>query len=525
MMETARTVSTPGRKGIRRVDTMASALWDLYENQKLKGLVAAMRQTLLKIEKAGHADARWFNAMGELALSERHHSTAVRFFQQALDEDGKPEYELNLANALFYADDLQGAKRVLQAFLEKYPGDIHGLVNLANCFLKLGELENAKSLCLKGLEKKASPAPLWNCLGQVAYLEGDLARAYDCFDRAYGDSPDYVDALFNRANLAYKLERVDEALRDLELCTRKDENFEAAFLNAAVIHLEREDASKGKACLLRALKLNAKSLDAHHLMGRMHLLTKDFRQARDAFREALRVDGEHAATLLAMARLHLQESENEEARALLKRLLARPALDREEETAVLSLLLELNEHSLCVQHLQKTPDSDLEPFRRKLLVLSLWREGKTKSAIGQLEKLMAREGETSGTLALLGRMLAQSGAENLAELRLRRALELDPSSLPAGFELARVLAERGEDRKAKAVLDALLIHHPADPDCLYNLACCLARMGEREAGLRALGQAVENGFEDLEKFGGDPDLKGIRQSKEFAQLTGHAGAI
>ena len=138
---------------------------------------------------------------------------------------------------------------------------------------------------------------------------------------------------------------------------------------------------------------------------------------------------------------------------------------------------------------------------------------------------MAREGETAGTLALLGRMLAQSGAENLAELRLRRALELDPASRPAGFELARVLAERGEDRKAKAVLDALLVHHPADPDCLYNLACCLARMGEREAGLRALSRAVENGFEDLEKFGGDPDLKGIRQSKEFAQLTGYAGAI
>lgn len=507
------------------MDTMASALWDLFENQKLKGLSGAMRQTLLKLEKAGHADSRWGNAMGELALLERNYSTAIRFFQQALDEEGKPEYELNLANALFYAEDVLGAKRVLQAFLDKYPNDNHGLVNLANCHLKLGELQQAKSLCLKGLEKRGSAAPLWNCLGQVAFLEGDFGRAHDCFDRAYGDSPDYTDALFNRANMAYRLDRIEEALRDLDLCTRKDENFEAAFLNAAVIFLELEEPEKGKACLARALKLNPKSLDALYLLGRMHLLGRDFRQARDAFRTALKVDPEHAATLIAVARLHLQESEQEEARLLLRKLLPRPSLTKDEESAVLSLLLELQEHSLCVHHLQKTPDGLLEPARRKMLVLSLWRDGKTKVAIGHLEKLLAVEGETAGTLALLGRMLSQSGAEGLAELRLRRALELDPASLAAGFELVRILMDRGEGHKAKAVLESLLSHRPDDPDCLYNLACCHARLGDRQEGLRTLEKAVEKGFEDLEKIGGDPDLKGIRQFKEFAQLTGHAGAI
>lgn len=504
---------------------MASALWDLFENQKLKGLSAAMRQTLLKIEKAGHADSRWCNAMGELALLERNYSTATRFFQQALDESGKPEYEVNLGNALFYAGDLGGCKRVLQAFLDKYPNDNHGLVNLANCHLRLGELQQAKSLCLKGLENKGAAAPLWNCLGEVANLEGDHGRAHDCFDRAYSDSPDYTDALFNRANMAYRLGRTEEALRDLELCIRKDENFEAALINAAIIHLELEDAAKGKIALAKALRLNPRSAEAHHLMGRMHLLGRDFRLARDAFRMALGVEAEHVSSLIAMARLHLQESEQDEARALLKQLLGRAFLAREEETAVLTLLLELQEHSLCIQHLQKTPDADLEPSRRKMLILSLWKEGKTKAAIGHIEKLLASEGESAGTLALLGRMLAGSGAEGLAELRLRRALELDPGSQAAGFELARILMDRGEGPKAKAVLSTLLEHSPDDPDCLYNLACCLARQGSAEEGLKTLEKALEAGFEDLEKIGGDPDLKGIRQFKEFAQLTGHAGIL
>jgi tetratricopeptide (TPR) repeat protein len=505
------------------MDTMASALWDLFENQKLKGLAKAMRQTLLKLEKAGHADARWANAMGELAQADRDFAEAAKFFKRALDESGRPEYELNLGNAQFYSGDLAGAKRTLQAFLARYPEDIHGLVNLANCHLRLGELSQAKSLCLKGLGKKGAAAgsALWNCLGQAAHLEGDDARAYECFDRAYAEAPDYVDALFNRANIAYRLGREEEALRDLELCVRKDENYEAALLNAAVIHLEREDAESGKACLARALRINPDSLDAHHLLGRMHMLTRDFRLARDAFREALKADAAHIPTLLAFARLHIQESENDQARSLLKQILARPGLGRDEEDAALALLLELHEYGLCSGHLQRVPEAGMDGPRRKMLVLSLWREGRTRLAISHLEKLMGQEGETAGTLALLGRMLASSGAEPLAELRLRRALELDPSCQAAAFELSRIFMDRGEGPRALSVLEALLEHNPDDPDCLYNLACCHARLGQPEAGLKMLEKSLRNGFRDLDKIAGDADLEAIRQFKEYQQLTGH----
>jgi tetratricopeptide (TPR) repeat protein len=504
------------------MDTMASALWDLYENQRLKGLVQAMRQTLLKLEKAGHADARWANAMGELALTDRDYAEAAKFFKTALDESGSPEYELNLGNAQFYAGDLAGAKRTLQAFLARYPEDIHGWVNLANCHLRLGELSQAKSLCLKGLDKKgvAASSALWNCLGQVAHLEGDDGRAYECFDRAYAEAPDYVDALFNRANMAHRLGREEEALRDLELCVRKDENYVAALLNAAVIHLEREDADAGKACLARALRLNPHSLDAHHLLGRMHMLTREFRLARDAFRAALKADATHAPTLIAMARLHLQESEHDQARGLLKPLLARPALGREEEAATLAMLLELHEYALCSGYLLKVPEADLDGHRRKMLILSLWRDGRTKLAISHLEKLMGQEGETAGTLAMLGRMLASSGAETLAELRLRRALDLDPACQAAAFELSRIFMERGEGARALSVLKALLEHTPDDPDCLYNLACCHARLGQPEAGLKMLENALKHGFQDLDKIAGDADLEAIRQFKEYQQLTG-----
>ncbi|MDQ3000473.1 MAG: tetratricopeptide repeat protein [Fibrobacterota bacterium] len=505
------------------MDTMAAALWDLFENQKVKGLVQAMRKTLSKIEKSGLSDHKWFNAMGELAMHERNHPVAARLFKQAMDEKSLPEYELNLGNALFDAGDFLGAKFRLSSYVEKYPTDVHGLIDLANCHLRLGELDKVKDLCDAGLSQKAAKAPLWNCLGQVSFLEGNHLLAWDYFDKAYAEAPEYTDALFNRGNCAYLLGRGEEALRDFSLCVRKDENFEAAFLNMAIVRLERRDFSEGKNDIMKALRLNPNGVESYHLLGRLCLAGKEFRSARDSFKEALKRNEEHVPTLLALAKLHIQEAEREDAGAVLKRLLANPALGREETLATLTLLMEMGEHVQCVQYLRRLDDSSLTAVLRKLLVLGMWKMGLTKDAINQLEALLTREGETPETLTMLGQMLVQSGAELLAEPRYQKALTLDPGAQGAAFELARIHLSRNEGEKALSILNGLLHAHPDDPDCLYNLACCHARNGNFDDSLNYLKQAMDKGFQDIDKINADEDLAHIRQLKEYNQLAGQTG--
>lgn len=504
---------------------MGTALWDLYQNQKVKGLIAPMRQTLSKLEKSGQADHRWFNAMGELAVHDKSHAVAAKFFRQAMDENPLPEYELNLGNALFYAGDIQGAKARLGAYVEKYPGDVHGLIDLANCHLKLRELDKVKALCQAGLGQKAAKAPLWNCLGQVSFLEGNHAEAWDFFDKAYAEAPEYTDALFNRANTAYRLGRAEEALRDFAMCLRKDENYEAALLNMAIVRLERGELAEGKADISRVLKLDPGCVEAYHVLGRLCLAGMEFRGARDAFKEAIKRDEDHIPTLLALAKLHIQEAEREEAGAVLARLLAKRPLGAEETLATLTLLVELGEHSQCVRHLQAAGIAELDVPLRKILVLGLWKLGRTKEAIAQLETVLAAEGESSGTLTMLGRMLVQSGAEALAEARYQKALEMDPAAQGAAFELARIHLGRNEGQKAVSILERLLFSRPDDPDCLYNLACCHARNRNFDDSLHYLKQALGKGFQDIDKINADEDLAYIRQLKQYQQLAGESGLI
>ena len=504
---------------------MAAALWDLFEKQKLKGLTEGMRQTLLKLEKSGQANARWFNAMGEVTLLEKNYTLAARFFQQALARGGNAAYELNLANALFYARDIDGAKRILAGYLSKHPNDIPVLGNLVNCHLELGELADAKDLCRKALDHSPGSAVLWNCLGQAAYLEGDFEGAREHFDRAYSASPDYVDALYNRANMQARLGRREEALKDFQQCFRKDENHEQSLQNMAVVNLELGSHESAKECIRKALQLNPGSAESHYILGRIHLAAKEFRQARDAFHEAMKVDADHVPSHLATAKLHILGADSEQASAILKRLADRKSLKAEERESVFALLLEAGEYAACVRHLAELPEEQLQPELSLNLIISLWKGGQVREAIAQLEKHLTARGESAETLTLLGMMLTQNGADSLAEARFRKALGLDPAAQGAAFELARILLRREAGEDALEVLRNLAAYRPDDPDCLYNLACCHARNRNFDDSLHFLKKALEKGFHDLDKISGDEDLADIRQFKEYGQLAGQSGLM
>ncbi|GMQ00552.1 hypothetical protein CsSME_00047594 [Camellia sinensis var. sinensis] len=52
----------------------------------------------------------------------------------------------------------------------------------------------------------------------------------------------------------------------------------------------------------------------------------------------------------------------------------------------------------------------------------------------------------------------------------------------------------------------------------YNVACCYSKLNQIQAGLSALKDALEAGFEDFKRIRTDPDLANIRKSEEFELL-------
>ena len=75
--------------------------------------------------------------------------------------------------------------------------------------------------------------------------------------------------------------------------------------------------------------------------------------------------------------------------------------------------------------------------------------------------------------------------------------------------------ERGEYAEAKQVLEAGIANYPGQPGLVYNLACAEARLGEHEAALAHLREAVERNPVSARYAQDDDDLASIRDDPGF----------
>jgi tetratricopeptide (TPR) repeat protein len=73
----------------------------------------------------------------------------------------------------------------------------------------------------------------------------------------------------------------------------------------------------------------------------------------------------------------------------------------------------------------------------------------------------------------------------------------------------------GEYALARERIEAARERHPEEPSLIYNLACAEARLGETEAALDHLAQAVERQPQLAELAQTDEDLEAIRREPAF----------
>ena len=60
---------------------------------------------------------------------------------------------------------------------------------------------------------------------------------------------------------------------------------------------------------------------------------------------------------------------------------------------------------------------------------------------------------------------------------------------------------------------------PQDPAICFNLSCCYSMLGESDQGMHYLHEAIDHGFEDLDKINTHPALEFLRNQPAFQNLT------
>ncbi len=162
---------------------------------------------------------------------------------------------LDQGNALLTQENYDQALQVFGEFQGKYPEIYQVHLNIGTCYLKKGDLDKAeaefklvldKTLETHGDLKKEAEVSLRASagLGEVSLRRGDFDAAQKHFSQALDISPQDEAAAYNVGELLFSNQKIDEAIRYLELAIQIKKDWSKPYLKLGYVYLNKGDFAK-----------------------------------------------------------------------------------------------------------------------------------------------------------------------------------------------------------------------------------------------------------------------------------------
>lgn len=162
---------------------------------------------------------------------------------------------LDQGNALLTQENYDQALLVFEEFISKHPEIYQVHLNIGTAYLKKGELDKAeaefklvldKTLETHGELKKDPDASLRAVtgLGEVSLRRGDFDSAQKQFAQALDISPQDQAAAYNVGELLFSNQKIDEAIRYLELAIQIKKDWPKPYLKLGYVYLNKGDFDK-----------------------------------------------------------------------------------------------------------------------------------------------------------------------------------------------------------------------------------------------------------------------------------------
>lgn len=341
---------------------------------------------------------------------------------------------------------------------------------------------------------------------QFKMRSGDPQGAASILEGALAGTPDYVPAWIALADVQLAQNKTEECEASLKKALALDpQNIEGQILQSRVLNLQ--GAHDKAITLLEKLITTYPRLAVLHLeLGRSQAAIGDITKAQGSLNQVLALTpGSPEATLL-LARLHMRKGEHNAAIALLRRLVEqRPDLPQARLLLADAYRSQGSPNEALAIYRQLEGASPDNAQLNMQIGLTQLQAGRAEEARGSFEKaftlnpdshaaleqlvnlwLRARQFDTAieriqseiakhpklegfGQLLLAKTFLAQNKPE-LAEERLKRAIELMPDTPTPFFLLAGIYSRSNQMEKALQQLNEVVTRNPRDTTALMLIS-------------------------------------------------------
>ncbi len=223
----------------------------------------------------------------------------------------------NLANLLANANEIDAAESYYLRALAVMPQHHPSFGNLCLLYDKANKAKTLETLCQKYSGYYSGSAYLYYFMGRAFDLQGLTQKAIDAYGKALTLDASFIDALYYRALVYHKMNRLDGAFADLtNAAAIKEVAYVYHYLG--VLFHEQRDNDQAIENYQKALALHPGNIDT--LCNLSELLEKNnqLEQAQQTIDEALKVAPEHPLALRIKATLLRRQDKVEEAIKLLE---------------------------------------------------------------------------------------------------------------------------------------------------------------------------------------------------------------
>ncbi len=439
---------------------LAGILAELGDAAKAEELYTAALQSP-QGSAAGHA------GLGRLALARRDATAAIASFENALA--AQPE-----ANALHH--------------------------QLALAYAAAGDKARSREQeALAGPREVGWPDPL---LAQLDFLSrsaprppgedaqlGSLRRAVERSPGDAGARRALAQALIQTEDFAAAQEQYEEIFRRQQAEARD-------YLALGSLKADRQgDPTAGIADLEKALELDPQLYLAHQRLARMLMSSGKAEEAIAHWQRAIEIEPSLTLARLMLARALFGLERLPEAQAAIDELLRREPSELDGILMRGRIFAGRNQPEEARRDFERVagataaaPSQRAEAFFN--LGLMHQASSDLESAIGDYRKAIEQDAAHVPALAALGPILAARGdAEGALPVYLRLASR-QPDNLEVKYRLAALQMQAGDTAAARALFEELYRSQPAVPEFVVTSSSLLAELGEPDAGIGRIDQAL-----------------------------------
>ncbi len=277
-----------------------------------------------------------------------------------------------------------------------------------------------------------------------------------------------------------------------------------SYTRAARAYVKAGDYAGTQRQCLKALELNPRNAEAHHLLGMAMFGRNQYEEATSHLLEALRITPQDVEVLVHLGAVYSARGMTNEAVSTLQRSLQ---LDPNNASAYFNLgvaTYRLGRKREAIKYWSRAVElAPQDHDAHYNLAVALEQEGDARRAIEHYQKTVQLKPDYAEAQAALGLALCAKGAFTEGLVPLSKAVDLEPNDTTIRYNLAITLARTKQYDKAIGHLNWILRLEPHNTDALLCLAMAYFETGQGDKALGGLEEALA-----AAKAAGDGQLAG-----------------